>query len=54
MCVSKTFEAVLQPGEVTRFSSSTGGYCVLNALKHDGGKLDGKYEKLVSEEETKK
>lgn len=54
MCVSKTFEAVLQPGDVTCFSSSTGGYCVLNMLKHDSGKLDGKYEKLVSEEEMER
>lgn len=54
MCVSKTFEAVLQPGDVTCFSSSTSGYCVLNVLKHDGGKLDGKYEKLVSEEEMER
>ena len=53
-CVSKTFEAVLQPGEVAYFSSSSGGYCVLNVLKHDGSRLDSKYEKLVREEEMKK
>lgn len=54
MCVSKTFEAVLLPGEVAYFSSTSGGYCVLNVLKHDGSRLDGKYEKLVHEEEKAK
>lgn len=54
LCVSKTFEAVLQPDEVAYFSSSSGGYCVLNVLEHDGSRLDSKYEKLVHEEENAK
>lgn len=53
VCVSKTFEAVLAPGEVTYFSSSTGGFCVLNALKADDSELGSRYEKLAREDEER-